>query len=182
VSTAVASKPNNTYTDAERRQAMAVYAFVSGREKAGVELLGDADLEIPWGTVKNWVTRHKEDYQQVKAEVDGHARAILADSHRRLATMAMENEEEALKQVATLLEEGKIAPKELPKLLQAHGIVSGIHTEKSELLSGHPTSRVASDLGDIEAALAAAGVQVIQGTAVELPPVPALPAAGDSDD
>jgi hypothetical protein len=166
--------PARTYTEAERRQAMACYAFVSGREQAGAELLEDAELDIPWGTVRSWVNRYREDYQQVKSEVDGHARAIMGDSHRRLATMAMENEEEALRQVATLLEEGKVSPKELPKLLQAHGIVAGIHTEKSELLAGHPTSRVASDIGDIEAALEAAGVQVIQGTAVE-EPLPALP-------
>lgn len=170
-------EPQREYAETERKQAMAIYAFVSGREKAGVELLEDAELDIPWGTIRSWVTRHREDYQQVKVEVDGHARAILADSHRRLASMAMENEEEGLRQVAVLLEEGKVSPRELPKLLQAHGILSGIHTEKSELLAGHPTSRVASDIGDIESALKDAGVEVIQGTATE-EELPALP-AGD---
>lgn len=174
-----AVEPAPSYSEAERRQAMAVYAFVSGREKAGVELLADAELEMKWSTVRSWVTRHREDYQQVKAEVDDHARSILGDGHRRLAAMAMENEEETLRQIATLLEEGKISPKELPKVLQSHGIVAGIHTEKSELLSGHPTSRVASDLGDIEGALKAAGIEVIQGVATE-DAVPALP-AGDDD-
>jgi hypothetical protein len=158
--------------------AMSVYAFVSGRQKAGEQLLAEAELEVKWATLRSWVSRYRDDYAQVKAEVDEHARSILGDSHRRLATMAMENEEEALRQVATLLEEGKVTPKELPKLLQAHGIISGIHTEKSELLAGHPTSRVASDIGDIEAALEAAGVQVIQGVATE-EPVPELPAPSD---
>jgi hypothetical protein len=63
------------------------------------------------------------------------------------------------------------------------GILSGIHTEKSELLSGHPTSRVASDIGDIEAALKAAGVEVITGTAEELPEgedQPELPSGDDA--
>lgn len=166
------------YSETERRQAMAVYAFVSGREKAGVELLKDAELDINWGTIRSWVTRHREDYQQVKAEVDDHARSILGDAHRRLAAMAMENEEEALRQVATLLEEGKISPRDLPKILQSHGIIAGIHTEKSELLAGHPTSRVSSDLGDIESALKVAGIEIIQGTATE-EPVPALPAGDD---
>jgi hypothetical protein len=167
------------YSEAERRQAMAVYAFVSGREKAGVELLDQADLDVPWGTIRSWVTRRREEYAQVKAEVDDHARSIMADSHRRLATLAMESEEEGLRQVADLLREGKIDKRELPKLLQSMGILSGIHTEKSELLSGHPTSRVASDLGDIEAALKAAGVEVITGAAQEIPADeerPALPA------
>lgn len=154
--------------------AMSVYAFVSGREKAGVQLLAEAEIDVKWSTLRSWVTRYRDDYAQVKAEVDEHARSILGDSHRRLATMAMENEEEALRQVATLLENGDVTPKELPKLLQAHGIISGIHTEKGELLAGHPTSRVASDIGDIEAALEAAGVQVIQGVATEVP-APELP-------
>lgn len=157
---------------------MAVYAFVSGREKAGLELLEAAELDVPWGTIRSWVTRRREEYAQVKAEVDDHARSIMADSHRRLATLAMESEEEGLRQVADLLREGKIDKRELPKLLQSMGILSGIHTEKSELLSGHPTSRVASDLGDIQAALKAAGVEVITGTATEIPAdeQPALPA------
>lgn len=158
---------------------MAVYAFVSGREKAGLELLESAELDVPWGTIRTWVTRRREEYAQVKAEVDDHARSIMGDSHRRLATIAMENEEEGLRQVADLLKEGKVDKRELPKLLQSMGILSGIHTEKSELLSGHATSRVASDLGDIESALKAAGVEVITGTAKELPveeDAPALPA------
>lgn len=162
---------------------MAVYAFVSGREKSGVELLKEADLDVKWGTVRSWVSRRREEYAQVKAEVDDHARSMMADSHRRLASMAMENEEEGLRQAADLLREGKITAKELPKLLQSMGILSGIHTEKSELLSGHPTSRVASDIGDIEAALKAAGVEVITGTAEELPEgedQPELPAGDDA--
>lgn len=148
---------------------MAVYAFVSGSEKRGVKLLQEADLDIPWSTVQSWVTRRREEYGQVKAEVDDHARSMMADSHRRLANLAMENEEEGLRQAADLLREGKITAKDLPKLLQSMGILSGIHTEKSELLSGHPTSRVASDLGDIEAALKAAGVEIIAGDSEELP-------------
>lgn len=163
---------------------MAVYAFVSGREKAGVKLLVEADLKIPWGTVRSWVTRYRDDYAQVKAEVDEHARSIMADSHRRLATLAMESEEKALEQVAELLQRGEIKPRELPKLMQSMGILSGIHTEKSELLSGHPTSRVAGDLGDLKKALEAEGIEVIlEGEAEELPSpadpddAPALPAA-----
>lgn len=168
------------YSEAERRQALAVYAFVAGREKPGLQLLGEAELEIPWGTIRSWVSRDRETYAQVKAEIDDHARSIMADSHRRLATMAMENEEEILRQVARLLEEGKITPRELPKYLQSHGITSGIHTEKSELLSGHPTSRVASDVGDLEAALKAAGIELIQGSAEEIKDeTPALPAASE---
>lgn len=171
---------NREYSEAERRQAMAVYAFVSGREKAGVQLLQEAELDVPWGTIRSWVNRRREEYAQVKAEVDDHARSLMADSHRRLAAMAMENEEAGLRQVADLLAEGKIDKRELPKLLQSMGILSGIHTEKGELLSGHPTSRVASDLGDIEAALKAAGVEVITGLAEEEEPAE-LP-AGDSGD
>lgn len=148
---------------------MTVYAFVSGSEKRGVKLLEEAELDIPWGTIRSWVERDREGYGQVKAEIDDHSRSMMADSHRRLANLAMDNEEEGLRQAADLLREGKITAKELPKLLQSMGILSGIHTEKSELLSGHPTSRVASDLGDIEAALAAAGVEIISGEAEELP-------------
>lgn len=166
------------YSEAERRQALAVYAFVSGREKAGIQLLEEADLDVPWGTVRSWVTRRREEYAQAKAEIDDHARSIMGDSHRRLAGLAMESEEEGLRQVADLLKEGKIDKRELPKLLQSMGILSGIHTEKSELLSGHPTSRVASDVGDIEAALKAAGVELLTGAATE--ELPALPAGDDS--
>lgn len=168
------------HSEADRRQAMAVYAFVSGREKAGVKLLKEAELEIPWGTVRSWVTRYRDEYAQVKAEVDEHARSMMADSHRRLATLAMESEEEALKQVAVLLERGEIKPRELPKLMQSLGIVAGVHTDKSELMSGHPTSRVAGDLGDIKKALDAAGIEVILEGSVEDEDdeqVPALPAA-----
>ncbi len=157
------------YSEAERRQAMTVYAYVSGSEKRGVKLLAEADLDIPWGTIRSWVDRRREEYAQVKAEVDDHARSIMGDSHRRLANMAMENEEEGLRQAADLLREGKITARELPKLLQSMGILSGIHTEKSELLSGHATSRVASDVGDIKAALEAAGVEVLDGSSEEEP-------------
>ncbi|HEX7246453.1 MAG TPA: hypothetical protein VF245_12910 [Solirubrobacterales bacterium] len=165
------------YSEAERRQGMAVYAFVSGSEKRGVALLEEADLDIPWGTIRSWVQRHRDEYRQAKAEVDEHARSLMADTHRRIANLAMESEEEALRQLGDLLREGKIDKRELPKVLQSLGITSGIHTEKGELLSGHATQRVGADIGDIAAALEAAGVEVITGEAEDDDEPPALPPA-----
>lgn len=165
----------NRYSPDEKRDAMAAYAFCSGNQQKTEKLLSDAGLTVSFHTIVGWVRREKDLYEQVKAEIDGHTRSMMADSHKRLANMYMEGEEIGLAQLIKDLESGELTGKDLARALKDMSVGSAVHTDKGELLSGQPTARVATDANDIKRELASLGIHVIESDAVEEPEPKELP-------
>ncbi len=174
------------YTAQEKRQALTVFAMVSGSADLAGRMLAESGLgHIKVSTVQQWAYRSmREEYAQIKGEVDGHVRSQFADNYRQGAALHLEVSFEAARQMKVALEEGKISYRELPKLAQQAMLAAGIATDKGELLSGNPTSNVKTDMEDVQREAAALGITVIVGAPpVEKgPPViehPALPAGED---
>jgi hypothetical protein len=174
--------------ESEKREALVVFALQSGNARLTEAMLVEVGLShIKVDTIRQWAYRsRREEYTQIKGEVDGHVRAQLADGFRDTAAKGVEVAQEALRQLAIALEEGKIQYRDLGKSAQQAMVTAGIATEKGELLSGNPTSVVKTDVEDVKRELAAVGIQIVIGgkgkpeaidvTPSTSTPAPALPA------
>lgn len=159
---------SRTYSELERDQALAIFALESGREKVVTKVLAEGGLDIPFTTIRGWAyNSHKERYTRIKSEVEEYARAQLADRARGFAHLGGEVVEEALLQLRDKLEAGEIKAKELPKVVHEAAVAHGIGIDKSELLSGRPTSRVSTDLPGMLRELHDMGIEFIEGEAEE---------------
>lgn len=162
--------PRREYSEAERDQALAIFALEAGREKAVAAVLSELAMPaIPIATLRSWAyDRHKDRYERIKNEVEVHARSQLADRARGFALLGGEVVEEGLRQLQAKLESGEIKPKELPKVVHEAAVAFGIGVDKGELLSGRPTSRVAAgDFSGLLDELKGLGVDFIDGEAIE---------------
>ncbi|HEX6456255.1 MAG TPA: hypothetical protein VF009_07015 [Solirubrobacterales bacterium] len=188
MTTAIA-EPTDTapvHSEQEKRQAMVVYASVSGRREHVERMLAEVGLgHINYSTLRSWVYRdRKDEYLQIKGELDGYVRSEQADHYRNVAALGRDVSEEALRQLQAALEDGQITFRDLPKVAREAMVTAGIATDKGELLSGNPTSVVKTDLEDVTRELAVFGIHVIlpgasqQAEAQRPASPPALP-AGD---
>lgn len=179
---------DTAYTEKDKRQALTLYAMVSGRGDLAERMLAESGLgHIKIGTVRQWAYRSmRDDYLQIKGEVDGHVRSQMADVYRQGAQLAAEVSTEALRQLKVALEEGKLEYRELAPAAQKAMLAAGIATDKGELLSGNPTSHVKTDMEDVQREAAALGIKIVIGAppgpekvaaVIEHPPLP----AGDAE-
>jgi hypothetical protein len=179
---------STTYTEAERRQALVVYASQNGRAETVKPLLAEAGLgHIPIRTLQSWAYRDRRDeYEQIKQEWSAYVRSQAADTYHSIAALASDVSLEALRQTADALARGEVALKDLPKVAREAMLAAGIATDKGELLSGNPTSIVKTGIDDVRRDLASVGVTIVMPGA-ELPAIdvqteraPALPAGAES--
>jgi uncharacterized protein (DUF342 family) len=175
------------HTPDERKQAMVIYAANLGRAELVEKQLAEVGLDVKIGTLRSWIHRDKDLYEQIRTEYEAVMRREMAEGFYGTAALAREVGEEALIQMRDALERGEVSLKELPKVAQSALIAAGVATDKGQLLSGQPTENVRTDFGDIQRELASVGIQVIVNGAgeAERPPVkvsqspPALPASTD---
>jgi len=160
--TAVQKRPRR-YTDEEVLKGLAIYALMSGAAAKVEPMLQEQGLgHVPLDTVREWAYRsRREDYQRVKGEVDQHVRARLADTHLSLAHAASELEAKAVTQLHNRLDEEQLDAKDLANILKSAAIAGGVHTDKSQVLAGKPTSIVHNDFGNLKRALEQRGIGLV---------------------
>jgi hypothetical protein len=176
------------HTPEEKDQALVLYAMADGRKELVIPWLKEAGIDVGINTLRGWVRRDGEHYDQIRQECEAYKRSEHAEMFSGLASLANEVSTEAMRQLRVLLAEGAITPKELPKVAVSASTTAGIATDKSQLLSGNPTARVAHDVDDLQRELASVGITVVipgavepgaeKPTAIDVTPKPsALPSA-----
>jgi hypothetical protein len=175
----------NANTPDEMRLALTVYASQNGRADLVEPMLKDLKLSIPLKRLRSWVYRDRRDeYEQIKQEYDAYVRSQAVDGFRAVASLATEVSGEAMRQLNEALKRGEVSLKELPKAAASAMVTAGIATDKGELLSGNPTTRVAHDVDDLTRDLASVGITIVMPGAEDTKALddqrtPALPAGTD---
>lgn len=180
----VAEKPKRhphrkDYTDAEVDAGLTAYALTSGKKHKAAELVETLGYKFPAETIRSWAERtHPERYQKIREDVAPRLQTQMADVHQALADSAAEIEAEAGAKLQDRLKAGNVEDRDLGNIYKNAAIVSGIHTEKAELLNGRPTSRPTRSADEVLRKLKARRV-LADGSEEEVVAEESVPALGD---
>ncbi len=154
------------YTPEERRQALTVFAMCDSHARQAETALAEVGLgHVNVRTLQQWAYRDRRDeYAQIKAEVDTYVHARRADQYHALAAELGASGFEAARQTAEALAEGRIGVKELPRATRELVLAAAAASDKAEELSGNRPPPVKVDLTVIAAELTA-----IPGVRVRMP-------------
>jgi hypothetical protein len=160
VSVAVAKRVGHRYTDYEKDAGLTALAVCSGqRNKAAETLKAETGIEISPTTLKRWAEKDEtERYLRIQAELGPVMRARLADLHQTLAEKSGEIEHEALELLRAKLPE--MEGRDLTTAARNAAVQTGIHTEKTQLLTGQPTQIVKRDISEVARALKNKGFDI----------------------
>jgi hypothetical protein len=158
----VERRERKDYSDQEIDAGLTAYAICSGKPKRAAALLKEqTDFDVPYETIRSWAQRtHADRYERIRTQVAPKLQVQMADTHQALAQGAARIEAEAAEKLQKRLEAGGIEDKDLGNIYKNAAIVSGIHTEKAELLNGRPTSRTSQNADEIIRSLKSKGITV----------------------
>ncbi len=164
---ALEKRERKDYTDAEIDAGLTAFALVSGHRKKAARLVKEQlGYEIPAETIRSWAQRyHADRYQRIRDEVAPKLQIQMADTHQGLASLAANIEAQAAEELDKRLKQGDVENKDLANIYKNAAIVSGIHTEKAELLNGRPTSRPQQGADEILRRLRSRGM-IVDGKVV----------------
>lgn len=172
------------YSDAEIELAFGMLAYYSGnlrRTARAIEEsggLGEEKRTPDHTTLRNWRNRMPERYERVRQEILPKIRDELAERHTDLAAAQIEASMTATGELARRLgdkdELEKITATQLASVIGKLDVGTGIHTQRASELRGEGVvvRHEHRSFQQIRDSLAARGieVEVIQGTASEVPP------------
>lgn len=165
--TTITRKVHSKYSDTQIEEALLAVVMSGGVIKAGAELVG-----IPYDTVRDWMNLYAARYAELRRQHGPELERRAVDGLLAFVTAAEEVKHLALSETKTELERGDT--KDPGATLRNITTAQGISVTKIMELTGRPTANnTGRSAQELLAGLARLGA-IVQGTAEELPPQPAL--------
>ena len=159
--------PASKYSAEEIERGLVLLALESGNVGRTRKLLKEEWGKAPdANTIGRWLERYRDHYAEIRQRVAPELKLKMAEVHADLAARLADLEHRTIDELDKELTE--LSPKDKANLLRNAAVSSGIHIDKSQLLSGGATAIIERrELPELLRALQAKGV-VIEGVATQV--------------
>jgi hypothetical protein len=160
------------YSDEEIDRGLVALALHAGNRRAASEALAREGVEIPQDTLRHWLERKRDRYDELRTELLPRIRERIAQQSEDLAQAYAEKELELL----AGLKDEPMKPSDRASVIRNLSTSRGISVDKAMAMRGMPTQIVEHRTADHTWAKLKEMGLVVDSTAEELDP-PASPAS-----
>jgi hypothetical protein len=124
--------------DADVERGLTALALCNGKIAEAARLLAKDDDPIPESTLRDWLRKRADLYENIRAREMPRIKQAAAERHMQLAAKHAELSEKIVDKMRAAVDRDELKPNQLAPALHTANIGSGVHVDKAKILRGEP--------------------------------------------